>query len=147
MPEPEQWYQKRLIEYGSGGKFDFNFKNSRWWERKFAEIFVTLAFDRGIYDLWELKTETWQWQRQYHICLEYEFRGRPSGIAATQADMWVHQLCLDDDTTLVWSMFPIERLKELGRRAYVTPGLRKVNAGDHGQAKLVLVPLRWIYRS
>ena len=60
----------------------------------------------------ELKTESFLWERTGNICIEFASRGKPSGIAVTEADFWVHQLVRDDET-VVYLMFPIARLKAL----------------------------------
>jgi hypothetical protein len=34
----------------------------------------------------------WQWEQTGNICIEYRQRDQPSGIAATKADVWVHEI-------------------------------------------------------
>ena len=86
----------------------------------------------------ELKSESWQWEQTGNICIEYEYAGQPSGIAATEADIWVHELKREGGT-LVYLMFHTERLKELCRRYW---RWRKEKAGDGGRSKVILLPLK-----
>ena len=87
----------------------------------------------------ELKTELQLWQKTGNICVEYEYNGKPSGIAATEADFWVHELTRDDET-LVYLMFPVGRLKEICREAYKA-GKVRAGCGDGGKSKVILLPL------
>lgn len=91
----------------------------------------------------ELKSETWQWEQTGNICVEYLCDGRPSGIAVTEADVWVHELRRDGP--LVYLMFPIERLKALARDAIRSKRFR-VGAGDGGRFTVALIPLKEILR-
>ena len=52
----------------------------------------------------EVKSERDVWQNTGNIAIEYESYGKPSGIAATEADYWFHNLCIGDDifATLVF---------------------------------------------
>jgi hypothetical protein len=70
--------------------------------------------------------------------------GQPPGIAATEADVWVHELRRDGQT-LCLLMFPIDRLKELARQAY-TAGHRHEGGGDGGRFCNVLIPLKDVLR-
>jgi hypothetical protein len=79
-------------------------------ERRLAEIFQHANIRRI-----ELKSESHQWEKTGNICIEYRQNGNPSGIAATEADLWVHELKRDGET-LCYLMFPAERLKKLARR-------------------------------
>jgi hypothetical protein len=94
----------------------------------------------------ELKSETWQWEQTGNICIEYEYNGKPSGIAkdGTKADVWVHELKRDGET-LVYLMFPIERLRALCREAF-KQGNHRTAAGDGGKSKVVLLALKDILK-
>lgn len=89
----------------------------------------------------ELKTESFLWERTGNICIEFASRGKPSGIAVTEADYWVHELKRDGET-LVYLMFPVERLKHLCR----TAGRIVRGAGDDGAQSAVILPLKEILR-
>ena len=45
----------------------------------------------------EVKTERDQWSKTGNICIEFQSYGKPSGIKATEADYWFHNLALGDD--------------------------------------------------
>ena len=82
------------------------------------------------------------WRRTGNICIEFSQNGRPSGIAVTEAKLWVHQLLNDDRTkTVAYLMFPVERLKELCRSARVHE-----NGGDGGRFSNYLVKIADIFK-
>lgn len=87
----------------------------------------------------ELKTESWQWEKTGNICIEYEYRGRPSGIAATQADFWVHEL-RRDGLTLIYLILPVWKLRQVCRQAWLE-GSHRQNSGDNGYSKVILLPI------
>ena len=62
----------------------------------------------------EVKSERDVWKRTGNIAIEYECYGKPSGINATEADYWFHNLCVGEDVyaTLV---FKTENLKKIIR--------------------------------
>jgi hypothetical protein len=75
-------------------------------ERRLMDIFQHANIEKI-----ELKSESFQWEQTGNIAIEYEDDGHPSGIASTEASVWVHELKRDGET-LVYLMFPIERLRE-----------------------------------
>jgi hypothetical protein len=99
---------------------------------------------RPFWRTFELKSETWQWEQTGNICIEYRQGRRPSGIAVTEVGDWVHELKRDGET-LVYLMFPIERLKELARKAYAQ-GRHREGGGDDGRFCVILIPLSEILR-
>lgn len=127
------------VEHSHSRKFDLQLAQALVHERRLAEIFAY-----GRLEKIELKSETWQWERTGNICVEYRCDGRPSGIATTEADYWVHELRRDGET-LVYLMFPIERLKALAREA-IKNGRCRSNAGDDGRFDVALVSLRDLLR-
>jgi hypothetical protein len=112
-------------------KFDIQLTAALINERQLAEIFVRSKI--------ELKSETYQWEQTGNICIEYKCDGNPSGISVTEADFWVHEL-RRSNSTLLYLMFPIERLKELARAA-IKAGDCRSNAGDGGRFDVVLLRL------
>lgn len=133
-------YDPRLkIVFNRDDKFDLQLDAALIAERRLAEIF---AF--GDIAKVELKTESWQWEQTGNIAIEYARDGKPSGIASTEAGYWVHELRREGET-LVYLMFPIERLKWLARRAY-RAGRYRVKGGDDERSSNVLIPLREVLR-
>jgi len=137
--EREDFVSVQKITFNRDNKFDLQLSDALIAERRLAEIFS----DMDIHKI-ELKTETWQWEQTGNICIEYRQRGKPSGIAVTEAGCWVHELRRDGET-LVYLMFPIARLKALARIAYAD-GRYHEGGGDGGQFCNVLIPLSWVLK-
>ena len=130
--------REEKIRFNSDEKYDLQLSAALIEERRLGEI-----FQHGLLEKVELKTETWLWERSGNICIEYMRDDKPTGIAATQATCWVHQLKRGDDT-LVYLMFPIERLKALARDAIRAGRMRL--GGDGARQRVALIPLRDILR-
>jgi hypothetical protein len=121
------------VSFRHDRKFDIQLAQALINERRLAEIFAV-----GKIEKIELKSETRQWEETGNICIEYASDGHPSGISTTEADYWVHEL-RRDGATLVYLMFPLERLKELARVAYLAGRHRK--GGDGDRMEMVLLSL------
>ena len=136
--------REEKIQYNRDKKFDIQLNQSLLAERKLGEIFASAKLERV--DLsperWKIeqKTESWLWEKSGNLCIEYKNRGKPSGIASTEADFWVHELKREDET-LVYIMIPVKHLKELCRKYYKL-GKYRENVGDDGQSDVVLVPIK-----
>lgn len=118
-------------------KFDVQLSQALINERRLYEIFA-----EGVLEKLELKSETHQWEETGNICIEWRCRGELSGIAATEATGWVHELKRNGET-LVYLVFPTERLKDLFRASW-NAGLRRYGVGDNKQSDVVLIPLKEI---
>ena len=127
------------VRFNRDRKFDLQLDQALIDERRLADIFEHANIRRI-----ELKSESHQWEKTGNICIEYRQNGNPSGIAATEADLWVHELKRDGET-LCYLMFPAERLKKLAREAY-KKGRYRSNAGDGGRFDVVLLRLRDILK-
>ncbi|HEY1878465.1 MAG TPA: hypothetical protein VGG68_00885 [Caulobacteraceae bacterium] len=127
------------VNFNRDNKFDLQLSQAIIDERRLAEIFCASRLEKI-----ELKSETFQWEQTGNIAIEYEQNGRPSGIAVTEADYWVHELKRDGET-LVYLMFPTSRLKDLAREAFRQKRFR-TGAGDGGLFSVVLLRLRDILR-
>lgn len=111
-------------------KFDIDLEFGKQWEKYIDDLFCGAKTA-------EVKTERDRWQGTGNICIEVESYGKPSGLEATESDVWVHNLVKDGQ--LVCSlMFPTDVLKELVPKA--TKGT--VMGGDNRASKLNLVPLK-----
>jgi hypothetical protein len=122
------------VRYNNDKKFDLQLSQALIHERRLGEIFRT-----GVI---ELKTETHQWEETGNIFIEYSHNGEPSGLAVTEAEYWMHELRRKGHT-LVYLMFPIERLRRLAKVAY-RQGLYRELCGDGDRTKGVLIPLKWL---
>lgn len=123
------------VSFNRTNKFDLQLSEALINERRLRDVFENQKIEKI-----ELKSESYQWELTQNICIEIRQDGKHSGINVTEADMWVHEL-KRDDKTLVYLMFPIERLKELARAAIKRGGLRK-GGGDGGRFDNVLIRLR-----
>lgn len=72
-----------------------------------------------------------------YVFVEYEQKGRPSGIQTTESDWWVERFDVD-----CYVILPTERMKQLVRRA-IREGRVKMG-GDHNRYKGALVPVTWL---
>lgn len=127
------------VKFNKDKKFDIQLGQALLNERRLAEI-----FEAGDIEKIELKSETCQWERTGNICIEYKCDGQLSGISTTEAGYWVHELRRSDQT-LVYLMFPIDRLKELARQA-IRDGRCRSGAGDDGRFDVALIRLRDILK-
>ena len=122
------------VTYNNNSKFDIQLSDALIDERRLGEVFSMKRINRV-----ELKTEEWQWEKTGNICVEFRWRGAPSGIAITEADYWVHELTRDG-VSLGYLMFPIERFKEICREAYKA-GKVRFGVGDNGNSDVILLKL------
>ena len=78
-----------------------------------------------------------------NICIEYQSYGKPSGIEATEADFWFHNLCIGDEIfcTLV---FDVPKLKKLVKKLDY---LKSVSGGDHNASRMYLVNIQKLFTS
>lgn len=120
-------------------KFDIQLSNALIAERQLAEM---LAF--GNFAKLELKTESHLWEKTGNVCIEYKHDDKPSGIAVTEADFWVHDL-RRDGSTLLYLVVPMERMKELTRAAIKRGDFRR-GAGDGGRQTVALLKLTDLLR-
>jgi hypothetical protein len=91
----------------------------------------------------EVKSERDVWQNTGNIAIEYESYGKPSGIAATEADYWFHNLCIGDDifATLVFDTDSLRRI--IDNLDYK----RSVSGGDNNASKMYLLNLQKLFSS
>jgi len=116
-------------------KFDLDLEYGQVREKLVADMLQ----DKKI----EVKSERGMWQRTGNIAIEYESYGKPSGISATQADYWFHNLCVDDDVfcTLV---FKVGNLKKLIDNLDYK---KSVSGGDHNASKMYLLNIQKLFSS
>ncbi len=126
------------ITFNRDAKFDIQLSRALVDERRLGEIFSTAKIEKI-----ELKSESYLWEQTGNICIEFRCDGKPSGIATTEADYWVHELKRDGQT-LAYLMFPIERLKQLARDKHREGSRRR--GGDGRRFDVVLIPLRDILK-
>ena len=111
-------------------KFDVDLKFGQTWEKHIDEMFSGAK-------TCEIKTEKYIWSNTGNICIEIESRGKPSGLATTEAELWVQNLVKDGE--LVCSLvFKTDKLKEIIEKMPT----RIVMGGDNLSSKLHLVSLK-----
>ena len=102
-------------------KFDVDLEFGQTWEKYTYEMFSGAK-------KCEIKTERETWAKSY---------GKPSGLAATESELWVQNLVKDGE--LVCSLvFNTKKLKEIVK----SMDTRVVMGGDNNASKLHLVSLR-----
>ena len=116
-------------------KFDIDLEYGKVREKFVAEMLQ----DKKI----EVKSERGMWKNTGNIAIEYESYGKPSGINATEADYWFHNLCVGEDTfcTLV---FKVDSLKKIIENLDYK---RSVSGGDHKASKMYLLNLQKLFSS
>lgn len=116
-------------------KFDLDLEYGKVREQAVADMLQ----DKKI----EVKSERDVWQNTGNIAIEYESYGKPSGIAATEADYWFHNLCIGDDifATLVFDTDSLRRI--IDNLDYK----RSVSGGDHNASKMYLLNLQKLFSS
>ena len=111
-------------------KFDVDLEFGQTWEKHIDEMFSGAK-------TCEIKTERDIWSHTGNICIEIESRGRPSGLATIEAELWVQNLVKNGE--LVCSLvFKTDKLKEIVENM----STRTVMGGDNFSSKLHLVSLK-----
>lgn len=89
----------------------------------------------------EVKSERGMWMDTGNICIEYQSYGKPSGIAATEADFWFHNLCIGEDifATLI---FKVDNLKKIIDNL---DSKRSVSGGDHNASRMWLLNIQKLF--
>ena len=89
----------------------------------------------------EVKSERDVWKRTGNIAIEYECYGKPSGINATEADYWYHNLCVGEDiyATLIFKTENLKKILDSLERKV------SVNGGDHNASRMYLISLQKLF--
>lgn len=109
-------------------RFDLDLAYGQVFEKKVAEILGQSKI--------EVKTEKDKWKQTGNIVIEYESRGKPSGIITTEADYWIHNLAIGDRISFSILM-PVSTL----RKYIAQHSPRSVRGGDDMTSKLYLIKL------
>ena len=115
-------------------KFDLDLAYGQDREQRVAAIFDTDKFKV------EVKTERDWWYRTGNIAIEVESYGKPSGIAVTEADYWVHILAIGDKD-YCRLIFDTDTIRELTKKYKHTTK----RVGDGKQSKVVLIPIKELF--
>ena len=114
-------------------KFDIDLKYGQIRENKVREMFSKCQI--------EVKSERSWWKKTGKIAIEYEYRGKPSGIYATTSDYWFHRLEGDRDEfcTLVFKTSILKGIVDKYKDKLTK------NVGDNKASKCVLIPIKDIF--
>lgn len=82
----------------------------------------------------EVKDESSQCKRTGNVFIEFESRGKKSGIATTEADKWCFKVSKD-----CFLFVSVEQLKKIARECLKEKGFSV--GGDNNTSKGVLVPV------
>lgn len=109
-------------------RFDLDLQYGQVFEQKVADMLQNKKI--------EVKTERDKWKSTGNIVIEFESRGRPSGIASTEADYWFHNLAIGNDIVMTL-VFPVYKL-----RSYITNNMPKmIRGGDNNTSRMYLISL------
>ena len=116
-------------------KFDLDLAYGKVREQKIADMLT----DKKV----EVKSERDMWVHTGNIAVEYESYGKPSGIAATEADYWFHNLCIGNETfaTLVFDVPSLKRI--IDNLDYK----KTVSGGDHNASRMYLLNIQKLFSS
>jgi len=123
---------KRREGNTNSNKFDIELQYGQVREKRIADILENEKI--------EVKTERDIWKKTGNIAIEFESRGKPSGIAVTEAKWWVHVLA-DKEDDYCMLLFPTDKLKKIARKHFS----KAINGGDNDTSKFVLLPLKEIF--
>ena len=114
-------------------KFDIDLKYGQIRENKVREMFSKCQI--------EVKSERSWWKKTGNIAIEYEYRGKPSGIYKTESDYWFHRLELKEGEfcTLVFTTKVLKGIVDKYK------GKLTKNVGDNKASKCVLIPFKEIF--
>ena len=120
-----------------------NSNNNFEYDLEFGQIREQRIADLLLNERIEVKTERGQWVDSGNLAIEFECRGKPSGIATTKASYWLHILEIDgeDYCSLLF------RTDVLKKAIKSTKGYRIVNGGDDNLSRLVLVPIKELFEN
>ena len=88
----------------------------------------------------EVKRDSWV-SRSGNIAIEYESRGKPSGIATTQADYWIIIFSGGYQDKVMY-VFETQILKEVSRECFKKGNVKAM--GDNNTSMSVLIPIKEI---
>ena len=88
----------------------------------------------------EVKRDNWV-GRTGNIAIEYKSRGKPSGIATTQADYWIIMFSKEYEDKFMF-IIETQRLKEVTKKYFNKGSIKKM--GDSNTSSAVLIPIKEI---
>jgi hypothetical protein len=133
--KPTTWHTPTVAKmdkiplYNNDKRFDLDLQYGQVFEKKVADMLQHSKI--------EVKTEREKWKSTGNIVIEFESRGKPSGIATTEAEYWFHNLALGNDIVMTL-VIPTKIL-----RNYIAQTMpRIVSGGDNNTSRLYLLNLQ-----
>ena len=121
------------VAFNGDGKFDFQLNRALIDEHKLARLLLDGRFEH--------KCERHQPWDYGNICIETAWNGRPSGLMATEASLWAHELKYRDET-IATLLFPVSVLRRLARYFEDDPACNnRFRGGDGGLSEGVKLPI------
>lgn len=118
------------VVHNNDSKFDIQLGMAHKAEDRLAQRFQNASI--------ELKTESRIWPRTGNIFIEGgRIGGEKTGINATEADFWCHELITEQGDTIAYIMMPTSLLREIAP----VYGRKIETAGDGGRTQGHAVPL------
>jgi hypothetical protein len=127
--------------YNKNNKFDVDLQYGQEGEK----WLVWLGTDQAKV---EVKTERDTWAETGNAVFEYQSRGKPSGVAVTEADYWLH-IFKENEQAVMCFMFRVIELKEFLRLVFKNPSkynARICNGGDNNTSSVILLPIDQLHR-
>ena len=127
--------------YNKNNKFDVDLQYGQEGEK----WLVWLGTDQAKV---EVKTERDTWAETGNAVFEYQSRGKPSGVAVTEADYWLH-IFKEKEQAVMCFMFRVIELKEFLRLVFKNPSkynARICNGGDNNTSSVILLPIDQLHR-
>jgi len=91
----------------------------------------------------EIKTEVDKWKQYGNIVIELEYNGKPSGLTATEAEVWIHLLTYKGHLVGGF-IFPVDVLRKIVKKMLEDSVGRVTKGGDGYKSKLFLMPISQI---
>lgn len=117
------------VSGGADSRFDINLLEGKVSENELFDILKTV----------EVKKD-YKAHRTGNIAVEFESRGKPSGIATTEAEWWAFILVNKDFEDEIIIMFKTETLADACRKYINTD--RDIYGGDDDTSRMILLPLK-----
>ena len=88
----------------------------------------------------EVKRERDCWHKSGNIFFEFQCKGKPSGLAVTKADWWLHILTLEGEQKGILA-FPVPALKKRLRSLLSEGRVETISTGGETPSRGVLFPM------
>ena len=88
----------------------------------------------------EIKTEVDKWKQYGNIVIELEYKGKPSGLTSTTAEIWIHLLTYKGKL-MGGFIIPTDVLRKIVEKMQEDNVGRITKGGDGFKSKLFLMPI------